>query len=510
MAGRVKGLSLLSSRLDTTTEPDACLGYCEWIMEFKNVSAMQREARAEIALPPGAVVSRATLWINGEEREAAFGGRSQTRTAYKEEAVQQRHDPLLVTTCGPDRVLVQCFPISPNGGIMKIRIGITAPLILDSLASGSFVWPHFLERNFGIANGFKHSLWLEQPDQNQNMVGMHEDLSETNLSASVHITAIHRHPEVDAVWTPSGTNGQVIRQTISPVKVTPPARIVIVLDGSAGMKQYLPELVRGLDEIPETAEVALVVASDEAPAATPEILKATADNKAKLRIRLAHHKFNGGQDNLPALQAGWDLADAVDTGDVLWVHLPEPIELSSDSGISQRLERNRKATRLNEIQLKNGSDRIVEKLDGMPSLQRVIGLMSGQNGLDQLLNTWSGRNQTFTYIRELTNSASGSMSGLRASKHLLRLWARDEALRLAGIRQNEAATKLAAQNQLVTPLTGAVVLETKAQYDRHGLTPADPDTVPEIPEPGDLTIIAVIIAMGVLFHRQRSRKIVPK
>lgn len=69
VAGRVKGLSLLSSRMDAITEPDAALAYCEWTMEFKNVSAEQREARAQIALPPGAVVSRLTLWINGEERE---------------------------------------------------------------------------------------------------------------------------------------------------------------------------------------------------------------------------------------------------------------------------------------------------------------------------------------------------------------------------------------------------------------------------------------------------------
>ena len=29
----------------------------------------------------GAVVSRVTLWINGEERETAFGGRAQVREA---------------------------------------------------------------------------------------------------------------------------------------------------------------------------------------------------------------------------------------------------------------------------------------------------------------------------------------------------------------------------------------------------------------------------------------------
>ena len=114
VAGRVKGLSLLSSRMDAVAEPDAALVYCEWTLEFKNISTQPREARAQIALPPGAVVSRLTLWINGEEREAAFGGRSQVKEAYKEVVVVRRRDPVLVTTCGPDRVLVQCFPGSTD------------------------------------------------------------------------------------------------------------------------------------------------------------------------------------------------------------------------------------------------------------------------------------------------------------------------------------------------------------------------------------------------------------
>jgi len=506
VAGRVKGLSLLSSRMDTTTEPDAGLGYCEWTMEFKNISAMQREARAQIALPPGAVVSRVTLWIDGEEREAAFGGRSQTRKAYQEEAVQRRHDPLLVTTCGPDRVLVQCFPIPPNGGVMKIRLGMTAPLILDSLESGSFVWPHFLERNFGIGPEFKHSLWLEQPGTDNKMAGIHESLSESNLTTSLHATVIHRHATIDTVWTPAATSGQMVQQTIRPVHAPAPARIILVLDGSAAMKSHLAEIARALDQIPETAEMAVVMASDESPQGKIEILRATAGNKAKLQKLLRKAKFSGGQDNLPALEAAWDLADAVEGGDVVWVHLPEPFELSSDSGISQRLERNRKQTRLYEIQLNNGPDRVVEKLDGFPSIEQVISIIPGQTGFDRLLNLWSGRLQTFSYARLLTNDQAGIAPESRASKHLSRLWARDESLRLAGSHQGEAATKLAAQNQLVTPLTGAVVLETKAQFDRHNLTPADPDSVPAIPEPNHLTMFALVIAMYALWRKLRLAK----
>src|SRR5690606_31989264 len=61
VAGRVRGLSLSSSRLDGLIEPDAALGYLEWTLEFKNDATVAREARAQIQLPPGGVVSRLTL-----------------------------------------------------------------------------------------------------------------------------------------------------------------------------------------------------------------------------------------------------------------------------------------------------------------------------------------------------------------------------------------------------------------------------------------------------------------
>jgi hypothetical protein len=70
VAGRVRGLSLATSRQDGVVYPEAALAYVEWTLDFKNDSRLQREARAQIALPPGAVVSRLTLWIDDEEREA--------------------------------------------------------------------------------------------------------------------------------------------------------------------------------------------------------------------------------------------------------------------------------------------------------------------------------------------------------------------------------------------------------------------------------------------------------
>src|SRR5439155_11543254 len=127
---RQRGLALSLSRLDGSIDADDALAYVEWTLEIRNRATIQIEARLTLALPPGAVVSRATLWIAGEEREAAFASRADARQAY-ERVVTRRRDPLLVTTLSADRVLVQVFPVTA-GGSVRLRIGMTAPLTLPA------------------------------------------------------------------------------------------------------------------------------------------------------------------------------------------------------------------------------------------------------------------------------------------------------------------------------------------------------------------------------------------
>ena len=518
VAGRVKGLALAGSRMDAVAEPAASVVYCEWTMEFKNVSRQPREARAQIALPPGGVVSRVTLWINGEEREAAFGGRSQVREAYQEVAVVRRRDPVLVTTCGPDRVLLQCFPVPPDGGTMKARIGITAPLVLASREQGSFVWPRFLERNFGISQDLKHARWIESPTaltpENggpapaQTGAGpftLHDTVSEAALATSPETIIVQRPAGVGSVWTPAAEPGRIIRQTIQPVAPVLPARLVVVLDGSEGMQSSAREAAGALAGLPETMEVAVLIASDETKEFNTRPQKATASAIKEIQQSIGRARFTGGQDNLPALEAAWDLAAASAQGAVVWIHQPQPVALSSDSGLRQRLERAAAPVRLMEIQTRNGPDRIVEKLDGLGSVEHVVRLGSLRSDFDRLLSRWTGKSPAFVLIRELVAETEAA-DGTRVGSHIERLWARDEAMHLAGRRERDAAVKLAAENQLVTPLTGAVVLETREQYDRHNLKPADPTTVPAVPEPQTWLLMGAGMLAGATrrWFRRRS------
>ena len=84
VASTLKGLSLFSSKIDGSVDANGAVGYMQWTLVFRNESPVQREARAEVQLPPGAVVSRLTLWVNGEPREAAFAGKGKVRQAYQQ------------------------------------------------------------------------------------------------------------------------------------------------------------------------------------------------------------------------------------------------------------------------------------------------------------------------------------------------------------------------------------------------------------------------------------------
>ena len=496
VAGRVKGLSLQSSRMDATAEPEAATVYCEWTMEFKNVSQQEREARAQIALPPGAVVSRLTLWVNGEEREAAFGGRSQTRQAYQQVAIQQRRDPVLITTCGPNRVLMQCFPVPPNGGTMKVRVGITAPLVLESAGQGAFQWPEFLERNFKLAPEFKHAVWMESPmkissanstlvaSQAPNKFSLHGYLADGSPGSVL----VDRPAETRSVWTPALAGGQVIRQRIQESAEPAASRIVLVVDGSAGMKPWSDSFAAAISQLPAGTELAMVMA-DDSLSALPAPARADTQAFSEAADRLKRFHFLGGRDNLPALEQAWDLAAAVDHGAVIWIHETQPVLLSSADSLRQRIERSGRSIPILDLQVQPGPNRIAEQLDGLSSFKAVPKTGAPADELKNEFNVLKGKIHPLELVRDCVTNASAE--GPQVSRHIERLWAEGEAARLAAARHFDEASKLAAGHQLVTPFSGAVVLETKQQFAQNNLTPASAESVPVVPEPSTWALVAM-------------------
>lgn len=522
IAGQVKNLSLAGSRLDGSVNADAGVAYMEWTLVFKNNSARPQEARAAVQLPPGGVVSRLTLWVNGEEREAAFAGRSQTRQAYQQ-VVSRRRDPVLVTTAGRDRVLVQCFPVPPDGGEMKVRFGITAPLALEDRSRTALRLPHFLERNFGIPHETAHAVWIEAKNPLQpagplfaeqpraGLYAVRGELKDAELAEPSAIIRTIRSGEVTEAWmrdTFQG-DGQIVRQFISEEATATPSRIVLVIDTSERVGRWLPEVAAALRTLPPHIAVQLLLAGgnglyeEEEPqrwSGRPEEVAARSE-----KIDAA-----GGADNVAALGQAWDAAAEGTPGAVVWVHGPQPLLLRSVEELRQRWERRPDAVTLYAVQTEVGPDRLSEKLDGIAAVELVARTGKLQSDLEKLFARLAGQQRPLRFIRVREGAGhSLATNGQEGSAHLARLWANDEVARLLadrGKNRTEEAIKLAARYQLVTPVSGAVVLETREQYQQAGLQPVEPGSVPTIPEPEMVLLLAVASALLILmFFRQRLK-----
>lgn len=508
VGGRIKGLFLASSRLDTTIHSDAAWSYTEWTMEFRNDSRQQREARAQILLPPGGVVSRLTLWVNGEEREAAFAGRAQTREAYQKVAIQQRRDPVLVTTSGPDRVQMQCFPVPPDGGLIKIRLGITAPLHLANETNGLLRLPVVLERNYTVRKEFTHAVWAHGPAGlvsgcptllpepfTQGQVALRGQLEDRELSNPRTLLQVPRIAGWRFAWTKDTRNAgdHFVRQEIFTQATVQPTNVIFVVDGSADMATHWNQIAQSLTNLPAALPRTILVASDRVETFT----NATA---------LARFRPAGGQDNLPALLQGWNLAVRTPGTVIIWIHGPQPMKIVSEAALLQAIERTPVHPMIYELQTEPGPDRIVEQLENLRSLQPVLRTGTLVQDLAQLLTTMQGAASCWKFRRSVveTEAAAQADDALEGSLHLARLWANDTIKRFKSDRKIAEATKQAALFQLVTPVSGAVVLETKEQFAQNGLQPVDADTVPSVPEPGAGTLIIVGL-MVLRLARKRTR-----
>lgn len=529
IAGKIKNLSLASSRIDGSLDADAGTGYVEWTLVFKNDSPRPQEARAQVQLPPGAVVSRLTLWINGEEREAAFAGRSRVREAYQQVAVRQQRDPVLLTTAGRDRTLVQCFPVPANGGEMKIRFGITTPLLLPDRSEGLLRLPRFTERNFSIPDKVTHAVWIESKQLLQsgskslqaeqpaaNLHALRGALRDAELLESAALVHSKRESEITEAWTrDSLKKGEaIVRQVIREKELDASSHIILVLDTSQRMRSSISEIIAALQTLPPGIDLKLLLAGGNGIYEEAMNQPVLSGSPAEIARRLESISFEGGANNVPALIKAWDIAAENPRNAIVWIHSPQTLLLQPVEDLRQRFERRPTVgATLYAVQTENGADRVEEKLDEVKSIVYVARMNKLQVDLEQLFAELTGQRRILEFVRtsEPLSQINDSTATKETSAPLAKLWANDEIERLIHAKESsgvEDAVKIAMLYQLVTPVSGAVVLETQEQYKRAGLQPVDAGTVPTIPEPEILLLIAIVAAifLWMLYSQQLLRR----
>ncbi len=477
VGGIVEGLSLKGSAYDTTVDEVAGVGYSEWTMTFANAREWaDAEARARIALPHGGVVSRLTLWINGEECEAAFGKKGQVRRAY-ESVVRRNQDPVLVNVCGPDQVQLQCFPV-PRKGEMKVRLGVTFPLeVAADGKSARLPAPAIVSRNFNLPKGL-----LGLPSA--------ENFAFKQPPAAV---SVYRDESLEAL------KGSAIVQRSSVAVGWCPKRVAVVLDTSKGMEASLASVRAALGEIPESVKAEFWIVGDEAPekpvSALPSDLPCVGGKLSLTTlVRAAESLANGGEESA-----------------LVWISAGQPVTEQADDVLALKL---RKAGNVRFYPCQIGTER-ASFVESLPTSERVVSLSADAvaSGADSALRRAFADWTTPRWIPVRTKVASGEVpaEAVAAGGHLGRLWAAEETARtyLPGdpVRL-EKAQELALPWHIVTPVTGAVVLETAAQYKANGLEPVDAASVPTTPEPSSwlcFLVAALVVACLVLMRRFRFR-----
>lgn len=502
VGGAVNGLSLAASRLDMEVLPDANAAYVEWTAEVANASSQQQEARLTLALPEGAVASRATLWVNGVPREASVATRGEARAAY-ESVVAQSRDPLLVTTDGSGRLLVQAFPILP-GERMRFRVGITAPMQIAADGSRSVGLPAIVGRNFAVADTLRHDIQVEGATETRGLALEHrQGVSGPVLAGRVSDTHLWRRtarvaaPPLEGLVAAAGSLGGIrVRQQIEPEIAKGVAPLILLVDGSRSNRAASQALAKSLDSLAVGFPVGLVVAGEQVQR-VPTAPWSPAQKARFLRL-LSAQPFEGGHDNVPALLT------TLDAGTVLWVHGVQPVRFAASTS-----------------ELETGLERARGRLPQLVRFQNIAGPafgLAGQRWMDTARDVAPSEGRTLglgALLRDLTGAdlhwrirrerlaAGAPPADVRGGAHIVRLWAAGEAGTSRGAAR-KAAGKQAAALGLVASDTGAVVLETDRETREKGL-PEAPSNVPAVPEPATwMMLISGFYLMGWQMRRRRS------
>jgi Ca-activated chloride channel family protein len=121
-------LAIEYHRVSVTIEDQVAVTRVDQV--FRNDNDWTVEGTYVFPLPPGAAVSRFTLWIDGEPVEGEILTREEARAIY-EEIVRSMRDPALLEYIDQGAVQASVFPIPP-GGKRRIQLEYTQVLTADN------------------------------------------------------------------------------------------------------------------------------------------------------------------------------------------------------------------------------------------------------------------------------------------------------------------------------------------------------------------------------------------
>jgi len=540
VGGIVKGLSLDKSKISGWVDGNEAVSHLNWKMNFANSDSRDAELRGQLLLPPHAVITGCSLWIKGVKHDAVFAERASAKAAYAQSA-EKGETPLLVSTAGAGRVLLQSS-MGLWGKEAELDIEMTAPLTLADKGQATLPMPVFSERNFAISTdhnidlrsvttmsgnpAFATAVESGEANTKYHLVGK---LSNSDICTSKGALAFSRNSAITAVQAISPLTRETIQETFSAERMQPTTPLVVVVDGSAGMASSLQTICKTLEQQHFT-DATLVWAAD-----VPKTLASHLDTSSSAwheSVRkLADSSSLGGQDNEAAL------AQAVKSGtekgrsiNIVWLHATQPVSFAG-TNLLELIKATPSKVKLAEYQIEPGPNLVIKSLDQLSDFEQVPRGSGLAGDLQSLFARLAGAVDNMSILR----TQGFATTSVQLSAHpleLAQLQASDQILtQLSDNLKRDVNGKMAESLHLVTPLTSALVLETKEMYTDYNVqkfggesvqhtevaTQAKesgpmgismPGMISTKPEPpmSLLMVIALLITMPVLWLIRKRRK----
>lgn len=466
------GLNLLRSQLAGYVNPRTLTSTVTWTFVFKNNTFQGQEARAEIAVPPGAMISDLMMWKDGTARKAMIGPGDRVFAMRNQDSRMSKYnwydmgdvDPALITDLGRGRALLKCADV-PAQGEVKVQLTFTERLKPVELTQANMVLPHFVDANFSLKGDYNLRLHSPKPmsvpaemktirlqsaaDGGALLIG---SLDERDLNGATFNVGVTRAPEFGpfAIAENKGASQAFIKETIKRVGTNAPEHLVVVVDNSQSMKGHVDELIKALENMPPNVKASIVLPTDGQQMEPVEL------KKGIQMLRTA--KFTGGKDNLQAVIKAAESAGETRHGAVLWVHGPQPSFNEEMYIMAPYIERpsfyelalDDRWTDTNEF-FKNHRE-----IGPFVAVARAAGVM---DDLRSFISKWQTGGSEFVVSTERSTDRPDceQVTG-RAAEELSRICARDEVYKVLRDGDLSLAAEMATQAHIVTPVTSGAVL----------------------------------------------------
>ena len=532
VGGVVRGLVLSNSRIGGEFDPNAAVEHLVWTMQFDKKGYESRELRAQIMLPPGAVVSGAWLMIDSQKRHAVFQARHTARQGYEKEA-RSGQSGLLIATAGPGRVLIQAPSIKKG---LELCLQIDAPMKIWQENKVLTTLPCLIERNFELACktdiNLVETMHYRSRTEAQEMGvsdrapgGDRAALSNAELfscanatpEASTKVRFMHDRNTRKTVFfahNPLDAKGK-IKQTIEKYRLPSDRPLTVVVDGSDSMSGSMKAICDCLQKL-DFKDATLVWAADEPHLMSRHVSTAGSEWKAAVE-RLADSACVGGQDNALALKVAVENCRLPAGANIVWVHGPQAVRVGRVN-LASFWHPQCRTSSLYEYQVTPGPNELVKSLDSSTGVQVVLHCRGIKADLDVLFSEVAGARDVFTARREFV--ADSAAENVDAPAYLSHLCDRDCIVSdLAYPDKQEANKKMAENFRIVTPLTSCVVLLNPVPA--HSATLSDspakaqlpvkaqgPSFIPTKPEPplSLLMFCALLVSMFLVWRRQIQKR----